>query len=228
MNEKKTKKNDKKKTHEVSKQTGKKLDYDPECISKYRVYERKDKTPNRDRGIIDITDKLFGQYSQNDQGREYLSGYQFPLSTKYRRLDMFPRNTWSGVCPPKINEEKLKKQGAWQIHDWVKIAEKKYSVTIKDILKLPNNKTFEVLTFHRNIGDDIERVNKRGTIYSPKYFFRLDKNWFIKKCDLQGTILFHKSFGIEPHTDFEFDIEYSPGNWYPLQNGYLPAYGDEG
>ena len=94
---------------------------------------------------------------------------------------------------------------------------KKYWLTISDITRIkPHDKLGVLLSLHDNVWDNLLKDNK---LYKPETFFKNSKDTYIHKKDLVGDLKFN---GIMKK-DITLDVEYKKGEWYPLQNGYLPA-----
>jgi hypothetical protein len=104
-------------------------------------------------------------------------------------------------------------------------------LTIEKILKIKPNKKVKVLLLDRNIKDTIEFSKRKneliiGNEYKPNYYFK-DSFAYIKRKnnnDLKMEIFY--SFEKE-YIDFEFDIEYGKGLWFPLENGINLEEGKE-
>jgi hypothetical protein len=124
------------------------------------------------------------------------------------------------ISPEKII--KLNEQG-YELSKWIE-KNKKYYLTINDIIKLEPYKKIKLLVLDRNIYDDTD-VFIEAKLYKPESFFIKNSAIFWKTTDLQGKIYYkwQDEYNNKEPYDFEFEIEYKKGNWYPLKNGILPA-----
>lgn len=130
---------------------------------------------------------------------------------------------------PYISPEKIKvlNQEGYEFYNWIKQS-RKYWITIKDIEKLKPNEKIKLLVLDRNVGDLV--TIKEGQLYKPETFF-VNNSAIYYKCDngsLAGKIKYNWQESYSKPYDFEFDIEYETGNWYPLTNGILPAKDSQG
>ena len=109
------------------------------------------------------------------------------------------------------------------------------SLTIADIMALTPGDKIKVITLDRNVLDTNLGYNVEGVLYSAKKFFKRSKAIYTFKppensvsgstsqVRLVGDIIFSPNDDPIKNKGFEFDIEWSPDNWYPLENGLLPA-----
>jgi hypothetical protein len=128
------------------------------------------------------------------------------------------------------------------IQDWGNLSYD-YSLTIEDILNLKAGEQIKVLSMDRNVWDIALKDEIRGKACTPKEFFK--HNWaiYIHEKDLHGKCVFefeHSNNDTEQidvntfdlnaicQPNFEFHIEYKHHCWYPLENGYLPAFDSQG
>jgi len=96
-------------------------------------------------------------------------------------------------------------------------------ITIEKVLKMKPNKKVKILLLDRNVMDTVENTKRKnelikGNEYKPNYYFK-DSFAFLKRkndSDLKMEILY--SFEND-YRDFEFEIEYTSGKWFPLENG---------
>jgi hypothetical protein len=108
-------------------------------------------------------------------------------------------------------------------------AMKPYWITIRDIVALKPRQKVKFLCFDRNYDELYNQRKiplKPGKLYTPQYFFR--NNYIMEYThdhDLSGYRVFKDMEGSDA---FEFDIEYKPGHWYPLENGSLPTVDPQG
>lgn len=113
-------------------------------------------------------------------------------------------------------------EGKLTPNKWIKDAIPNW-LTIETVLKMKPNKKFKVLLLDRNVKDTIEFSKRKkelikGNDYKPNIYFK-DSFAFLRRkntSDLKMEILY--SFENE-YRDFEFDIEYLSGKWFPLENG---------
>ena len=98
---------------------------------------------------------------------------------------------------------------------------KPFHLTIQDIVNMKPGERMNILFFDRNVGD-IVSSNDHGSPLSPKEFFRdAYQMTFTKTQDLKGKAVW-KYEGVPSHErDFEFEIEYTRGYWYPVENGLV-------
>ena len=125
---------------------------------------------------------------------------------------------------------------------WDQLSYDKYALTIKDILTLKKGQQIKVLTMDRNVWDCLTDC-ATGESYKPTDLLR--DNWaiYIHDEDLRGKLISWEwcetnqeqidpdqfKYDLKsPDFDFEFDIEYKKGFWYPLENGYLPQFDSQG
>ena len=99
-------------------------------------------------------------------------------------------------------------------------------VCIKDILILEPGTSVKYICMDRNVWDIALDDNKEGTHYDPLHFFRANIVTFTKTGYGIGGTLDYPDVGLLE--DFELHLEYRPGNWFPLQDGQLPAEDDQG
>ena len=74
-----------------------------------------------------------------------------------------------------------------------------------------------------NILYDEKDIFTEGKLYKPTSFFKRNYAWYWKTDNhlLKGKIKYEWQDKTEQPYDFEFDIEYEKGHWYPLTDGIL-------
>ena len=103
-----------------------------------------------------------------------------------------------------------------------------YKLMIKDVMNMKKGDIMAVLVLDRNIGDVSMDANPENVIIDPYEFFRYNFATYIHDSGLKGIMIYHWKNEDYRDDDFEFDIEYETGNWYPLENGYLPKRDPQG
>ena len=68
----------------------------------------------------------------------------------------------------------------------------------------------------RNIGDTTPDDNNS---HRPSLFFKSNRVLYIHDHGSKG----HMFWNFEQKHEFEWEVEYKPGEWYPVENGMLPA-----
>ncbi len=101
-------------------------------------------------------------------------------------------------------------------------------LTIDDIMKLEPGDELELLALDRNVWDIACSINDEGKKYTAKHFFRNNKVLYTHETDLKGTLILYYNSDDYPIDEFEFDIEWEKGEWYPLVNGMLPKEDPQG
>ncbi len=106
--------------------------------------------------------------------------------------------------------------------DWLEFT-RPYHLRIKDVLAMKSGMSAEFLCLDRNVEEIFEQANKKGAIKKPSEFF--EENYFFKFVNREalkgkGFITFEGCEERE-YEEFEFQIEYKPNCWYPLENGNL-------
>lgn len=126
-------------------------------------------------------------------------------------------------CQIPVDTVKLKSQGALEFENWLKKSESK-CLKISDILKLNPGQKIKVVSLHRNTADRSigSEINPRGHAIKPERFFRNMIADYRHIKNMEGTLYF-KNEGDDNEWPFELEVEYKPGFWYPLKDGYLPA-----
>lgn len=120
----------------------------------------------------------------------------------------------------------MKTKFSWQEWENATLAE---HVTIADILALTPDKPVSYIGMDRNVWDiALNDKEETGKTYEAVKFFRNNIIEFTKSDDekiLGGTL---DIIDVGPLDNFEVHIEYSPGNWFPLNNGQLPVKDPQG
>lgn len=143
--------------------------------------------------------------------------------------------------PPKIRKGDVR--GALPLAKWY-ARSKPHWLTREQAGSLfrgkPEGFAVKVLALDRNFADVAtdRDVNPRGVGVEPERFFR--KNWAVVRVRSSGSggapqampkleIAFDgdEEEGHE-FDEFEFDVEFARGKWYPLQDGVLPAEDPQG
>lgn len=120
--------------------------------------------------------------------------------------------------------------------EWSIFAHDNCAVTIADIKKMKHGESLKVLIMCRNVWDTSLVSDVRGKSLDPQTFFKNNWGIYVHDKDLCGKFLL---FSFETNSDnpdldnvdlnsicrpgFEFEIEYKPNCWYPLENGSLPG-----
>lgn len=161
------------------------------------------------------------------------SGQVITVPPEYRRKAV--RADWvrSLFCKPRVNEAALREKGALRMEDWIDVATRRHGLTIARLARLfaDGRTSVRVVTLHRNTGDVAadEGINPRGRAVAPARFFRNCVAAYTPddpaRNPMRGTLRCSAdaahNWGEE--VDFELHVEYSPGSWYPLVDGVLPA-----
>ena len=107
---------------------------------------------------------------------------------------------------------------------WEKTVEK-HGLTIKDVLNFKSGYVVQLLFLHRNVFDGSvdPKINKPKYDYTPSYFFRHEKWYYIHSEGLTGTIYKENK---KDGRKFEWELNISKYNvknlaWYPLKNGRM-------
>jgi hypothetical protein len=107
------------------------------------------------------------------------------------------------------------------LQDWLE-ATRPYHLTIQYVLNMQPGDRIFLLHIDRNFCDHIDRVCNGSDAVRVEAVLPYGYSMTFEKGPggLQG-----KSFGdfFGEGRSFEFDIEYRPGDWYPLREGRLPA-----
>lgn len=114
---------------------------------------------------------------------------------------------------------------AFEFHDWIEET-KEHWITVQDVMSMLNDPNpVKLLVLDRNVGDIVCANNPPDQQFKPFHFFR--KNWmmYIHNEGMHGNSKFEFMNEYKP---FEFEIEYAPGSWYPLENGFLPPNDPQG
>ena len=192
------------------------------CVHNFVRYEKK---TGRKYGVV--TQILQGQSFDKGDGKRYIKeedGKIYEIPEGYRRKNI--KNIgWIKelFCQIPVDSVKLKSQGAIEYTHWLKKSESK-CLKISDIMKLTTGQKISVVSFHRNTGDrSLESdINHRGCAIKPERFFRNMIADYRHIKNMEGTLYF-KNDGDNNEWPFELEVEYKPGFWYPLKDGYLPA-----
>lgn len=97
-------------------------------------------------------------------------------------------------------------------------------LTIKRYLQIPLGETFDVIVLHRNWEEYAELDKRvRGKVYNASSLLK-NTTWTLKKTATDSLLGFQVVKPKDWKTKFmEFEVQYEPGSWYPLQNGFLPG-----
>jgi hypothetical protein len=126
-----------------------------------------------------------------------------------------------------------------EIDDWIEETKANH-LRIGDISKFKHGEKIKVLVMDRNLYDTLYRINNENQLYKATDFFRESSAIYEHDCDLKGKIRYKWQSLPEYNNnendddindnkrwyDLKFHIEYKNGNWYPLENGILPANGE--
>ena len=102
-------------------------------------------------------------------------------------------------------------------------------LTIADIQKLKPGDTLDVLPLDRNVTETVAGSITPNKLHPASVFFKPNRATYEHKGDLKGklTLLTNsEKIVLDP---FEFHVEINKSdNWYPLQDGSLPAKDPQG
>jgi len=148
------------------------------------------------------------------------------LSKGYKQISDINKEWISSYyLNPYISQEKIAKLNTkgLELTQWIEHYRNIW-LTIDQVKDLPLGKKIKLLLLDRNIYDDKDHI-KEAKVYSPTFFFKKNFAWYWKtdNSNLKGKIKYGWQQKKEEPYDFEFDIEYKEDNWYPLENGILPA-----
>jgi hypothetical protein len=127
-------------------------------------------------------------------------------------------------CRPQVSRPK----NGLEAFDWIK-KNRKHWLRISDVMKMKKGDTMKFLMLDRNFSDITfdDKKNKQGVSFSPSRFFRDQWAIYTHNKDMQGTLKFSWQEKMQGKRrdpiPFEFHVNYATNNWYPFQNGYLPA-----
>lgn len=95
---------------------------------------------------------------------------------------------------------------------------RQYHITSKQINSLSYGDKIKLVCFDRNFCDHLDNIGlKKGIKYSPSKILtgiHYHMTYTHINC-LMGKVIFRYTDSDEQSCDFEFDVEYSPNNWYP-------------
>jgi hypothetical protein len=94
-------------------------------------------------------------------------------------------------------------------------------LTVKDIKNLRKNDKLTLISLDRNIYDQIDDY-KPFVAYKPTVILKPLQCFYIHDKDSKGFMFWN--FDIETKYDFEWELEYKPNHWYPIETGIFPAY----
>jgi hypothetical protein len=122
-----------------------------------------------------------------------------------------------------------KKPKGLDIEHWTNKAKSKW-LTISDLKQLKPGDTIDLLPLDRNVGDTVDSAGiPPNKLQAAAKFFEPNKAIYEHKEGLQGklTLLVNSErIVLDP---FEFHVEINRSdNWYPLQDGSLPAKDPQG
>ena len=197
-----------------------------ECAAGFRRYERKT-GPNS-------FQVLQGQLVDRTDGKVCVrveDGRVVEVPPGFKRVFVEPDTIFSLFCKPHVDRANLEASGAMGMSDWIE-ASKRHWMTLADVAALPPGKPLQVVMFHRNVGDLCadESANPRGRAVRPARFFRKCVVTFVPDNDGGGTKGVVQFTGEDEREKYplELDVEYKNDQWYPLENGYLPASDSQG
>lgn len=186
--------------------------------TKYVSYERK----RRDNAGYYVIDSFLGIEVNPRQILERTTDDRFGNPVFKNSLTTIPkefrkRKPYQDLCKYKIltNKDMLGKK---TLEAHLKSLKK---LTIKDYLKIPLGGTSDVIVLHRNWEEDVKLDRRvRGKVYKASSLLK-KTTWTLKKTAMLGfEVVKPKMY----KTKFmEFDVQYEPGSWYPLKDGFLPG-----
>jgi hypothetical protein len=208
-----------------------------EALKNFVIYQKRKKESN----IIIIQGHLVGLPATKGFIYEALGNSKFsknPIKIpdgykKMRRTENKWNDNWvlKYYLNKYISPEAIKKlnQEGCDFEKWYKKS-RKYWLTIEQIKKLKPNEKVKLLVLDRNVLDNKINDFKTGKLYKPENYFKDDTAiyWKNSNNNLQGKIKYKWQNSADNAFDFEFDIEYKKDNWYPLENGTLPATDPQG
>lgn len=97
-------------------------------------------------------------------------------------------------------------------------------LNINRVLMMEPNKIYKVLLLDRNCMDNVYGTKRKSTLvigneYTPKVYFKNCWANIYRKNNSDLKMGIKYSFD-DDYSNFEFDIEYKKGRWYPLKNGF--------
>jgi len=120
-----------------------------------------------------------------------------------------------------------KKPKGLDIEHWTNKVKSKW-LTISDLKQLKPGDRLEILPLDRNVGDTVDSAGiKPNKLQAAATFFEPNKAIYEHKEGLQGKLtLLSEGIVLDP---FEFHVEINRSdNWFPLQDGSLPAKDPQG
>jgi hypothetical protein len=95
-------------------------------------------------------------------------------------------------------------------------------MTIEDITSVDVGESIDVLLLHRNAYDVPCTIHPFDIPMNPTEFFS-SRATFKRTEGMKGTLTEEEI----PTYPTELEIEYTPGWWYPLTDGYIPAVNED-
>lgn len=132
--------------------------------------------------------------------------------------------------PPSTGPEALE---FWSWCAYMDEAGRGACLTIADVLAMQKGERVEVLVMDRNLCDHVCKATPKPA-EPPEIFFEKARDGavYIHGEGLTGMIEWGwsapKAGDLPVTVTFEFHIEYEPGYWYPLTDGYLPKSDPQG
>lgn len=105
--------------------------------------------------------------------------------------------------------------------EWQKFMVEKYALTLGDVRAMEPRESLEVLALDRNIWDTVMQDGTKNRDHRPQTFFDQARANYVHDRECQGRFRWTQD-GFE-YQDFEFQIEFKHGSWYPLTEGRLRA-----
>jgi len=201
-----------------------------ELLSKFSVWEKRWEEENHicSQTIRGIPSNEKG-YFYEVYGNSKIAINHIPIPEGYkkkRRTNKRFNDNWvkdfyfNKYIDPKDLEGKL------TISNWINET-KPFWLSIDKVLALKPNKKTKVLLLDRNLMDTVENTKRKkelekGKDYKPEYFFKDSSAVFyrINNNDLKSKLQFPWQKENNETIDYEFDVEYNNGKWYPFENGY--------
>lgn len=107
---------------------------------------------------------------------------------------------------------------------WVKESSSPYHLTIADILSFPVGEAVKLFLMDRNVFDMswCNDMNPPGVVTTPQHFFR--SCYYVNFTRTGDGIVGNWEWPELNRTDQarEWDIEFAPSCWYPLEDDHLP------
>jgi len=198
-----------------------------QCINNFARYEKRNSPTSYT--------VLQGQIFDKGDSKKYIideDGEIIEIPEGYRKVTI-KNIEWIKdlFCQIPIDTSQLKALGALDYKKWFDKSRSKW-LKISDIKRLTPGEKITLVVLHRNTEDlSLDKsINSRGKAIKPSTFYRKMIAYYRPDAlssgmsgmsGMSGSLRF-KSIN-EKEWPLELEVEYKPGFWYPLVNGYLPA-----